>query len=315
MAILASRATTVLKENVQNSQCSSSSSSSSKDILTLREIVGDFGLALFSPLDAAFLPPREFPPNPLDEESPITETSTCSQVEERKSSHDELYIFNHELFPVQLAPEEESQLENAPRILTESMFHQIVNDAIPTSLRMYQWKRVFTITRDGDAFITMLEKCETYKNTLIALKTTSGHILGGFASEPWKDQDGYDKRHSYFGTGVCFLFSDFPKSSKSDQELSIYSWTGMNDYCQICEVDKQFIAMGGGEDDFGLVIEDSFLRGSTGHCATFGNAPLIPGMDGSFEIEEFEVWGMVPLFPTAVKSLSKKYSGRSMLRH
>jgi hypothetical protein len=157
----------------------------------------------------------------------------------------------------------------------------------------------------------MLEKCAPFKHTLLVLKTTKGNVLGGFASEPWKARDGFD-RHSYFGTGTCFLFSDFPKTSPN-KELSFYKWSGVNDYCQICDPDTGKIAMGGGEGDFGLIVTASFLRGSSGHCATFNNPPLIPGIDGTFDILEFEVYGLLPLIPTVSKTFVHKYSQRSLL--
>ena len=230
------------------------------------------------------------------------------------------YIFKHEIYPVQIEPEDEVTLDYAPRLLSESMFHELVNDAIPRNLRMYKWKRIFTIARDGDAFITMIEKCSMYKHTLVVIKTTKGHTIGGFASEPWKNQDGFDKRHSYFGTGVCFLFTDHipdNDNANKNKQVMTYKWSGMNDYCQICDVDRRKIAMGGGEGDFGLIVEDSFLRGSSGHCATFNNPPLIPGIDGTFDILGFEVYGLLPLIPTVTNARSishaSRYSTRSLL--
>lgn len=59
------------------------------------------------------------------------------------------------------------------------------------------------------------------------------------------------------------------------------------------------IAMGGGNSEFGLILEGGFLRGSSGFCSTFGNPSLIPGIDGSFDILEFEVYGLQPLLPAA----------------
>ena len=55
-----------------------------------------------------------------------------------------------------------------------------------------------------------------------------------------------------------------------------------------------FLALGGGLGDFGLIVHDGFLQGSSGPCSTFGNPALIPGMDGSFDILDFELYGMVP---------------------
>jgi len=232
-----------------------------------------------------------------------------------KKEEDDHFIFNHEVFPVHLVDEPEEDLRLSPRILNEAMFHQIVNEAIPRSLRIYKWERIFSISRDGDAFITMLEKCSDYKNTLMVIRTTKGHILGGFASEEWRGQESRQERKTYFGTGTCFLFSNSPESPTGNPEsqLNLYPWTGSNDYCQICDADRQYIAMGGGDGHFGLVVKEGFLYGTTGRCATFNNPQLIPGIDGTFDVQDFEVWGMVPLFPSVMKPMKKKYSDVSLL--
>jgi hypothetical protein len=351
--ILTLRAVYVLNESINTSEIEQGESS-----LSLREVVGDVGLALFSPLDEGLLLsqkllvdellrkdacPSETSPKEVsfhasrppffelgvsDELLPSKGSkgtlvsqpslrklseSSCSSDADGEDEHSE-YIFDHEIYPVQIeAPKDPMELSFAPRILDNKTFQQIVDEALPSNLRMYKWKRIFSIAKDGDLLFTMLERCSSFKNTLVVLKTTKGNILGGFASEKWKARDGYDKR-SYFGTGVCFLFSDYPKNPNPRKELSFYRWSGVNDYCQICDPDSGKIAMGGGEGDFGLIIEDSFLRGSSGHCATFNNPPLVPGIDESFDILEFEVYGLLPLIPTVSKGIETKYSERSLLR-
>lgn len=288
------------------------------DKLSLREVVGDYGLALFSPFDEEAL--FSTSKRSLEEDREVPEMQRDSGLIEDSDSHetqhfdDVDYFFNQEVIPVQIAPEDNPEdLMSSPGILTESMFQQISDEALPRNLRMYEWKRVFCISRDGDAFFTMLEMCNTFKHTLIVIKTKTGNVLGGFASETWKDQDGYDYRNSFYGTGICFLFSDFPSNSDPDKKLSFYPWTGVNDYCQICDVDRGKIAMGGGEGDFGLIIDDAFQRGSTGRCSTFNNPTLVPSIGGSFDIVEFEVYGLLPLLPTSVRSLSSRYSIRSLV--
>jgi hypothetical protein len=313
-ALLNLRAAQALKDQVYEQECRQDS-----DKLSLREVVGDYGLALFSPLDEKAL--WSTSKRSLEEDREVlSETLSNSALIEDSDSHetphfdDDDYFFNHEVIPVQIAPEDNPEdLISSPRIMTESMFQQISDEALPHNLRMYEWERVFCISRDGDAFFTMLEMCNTFKHTLIVIKTTTGNILGGFASETWKDQDGYDYRNSFYGTGICFLFSDFPSNSDPDKKLSFYPWTGVNNYCQICDVDRGKIAMGGGEGDFGLIIDDAFQRGSTGRCSTFNNPTLVPSIGGSFDILEFEVYGLLPLLPALSKSSSSRYSNRSLV--
>jgi hypothetical protein len=299
---------------------------------SLRELVGDFGVALFDPLIeeticAAQHHPLSVDINSIDEPPPIQtmrdESEASSEYydeEDEKDDDDDEndYFFHHEVIPVQIEPEEDSCLKFAPRLLSKSQFQELVNEGIPRNLQMYKWKRIFAIGRDGDTFVRFIERCQSYKHTLMVVKTTKGNVLGGFASEPWRNKDGFD-RCRYFGTGACFLFSDSSSRTNSQtqwhlRKVTTFKWTGFNDYCQICDVDRRTIAMGGGEGDFGLIIEDNFLRGSTGYCATFANPPLIPGLDGSFDILGFEVYGMLPLMPTVTKSTGPKYTSYSLVK-
>jgi hypothetical protein len=220
-----------------------------------------------------------------DDDDKHSETSKASLQESSTSeslvsTEPKEFVFDHEAFPVQReTPEDPTVLIEAPPILDIESLQEIVDRALPRSLRIYKWKRIFSIAMDGDLLLTMLDKCSTYKHTLLVFRTTYGHVLGGFASEKWQAQDGYTKRRSYFGTGTCFLFSSHPIDPDPSHGFTFYKWSGVNDYCQICDTDSGKIAMGGGEGDFGLVIEDGFFRGTSGHCATFKNPPLIPGID------------------------------------
>jgi hypothetical protein len=312
-ALLNLRAAQALKDQVYEPECRQES-----DKLSLREVVGDYGLTLFSPLDKKALSSTSKRSLEEDRKASEAQSDEFGLIEDSDSSEtphfDDDDYFNHEVIPVQIAPEDNPEdLILSPRIMAESMFQQISDEALPRNLRMYEWERAFCISRDGDAFFTMLEMCNTFKHTLIVIKTTTGNILGGFASETWKDQDGFNYRNSFYGTGICFLFSDFPRNSDPDKKLSFYPWTGVNNYCQICDVDRGKIAMGGGEGDFGLIIDDAFQRGSTGRCSTFNNPALVPSIGGSFDILEFEVYGLLPLLPTLSKRHSSKYSIRSLV--
>jgi hypothetical protein len=75
------------------------------------------------------------------------------------------------------------------------------------------------------------------------------------------------------------------------------------------------IAMGGGNSEFGLMLDDNFMRGSSGQSSTFNNPRLIPGNEESFDIVEFEVYGLMPLIPTVSEKpcLKSKYSQVSLI--
>jgi hypothetical protein len=261
---------------------------------------------------------------------------TASGSERAEDEDDEKEDKPQTAYPVELQWEDSSDLLSCPRILTSSMMQQIHDEGLPESLQLNKWERCFAIGRDGDCFLTLLDYCAPYTQSLVCIRTTRGHVLGGFVSHPWRQQEGYGKRQSYYGSsgGLSFLFCSHPGRAAAaangsssipapdmTKELQIYKWTGSNDYCQICNVDEAQLAMGG-HGDFGLIVEDNFWHGQTGHCSTFNNPLLIPNDDdndnggaGFFEVEAFEIYGLVPYIqsfaavpsPSAVSSDNNKH--------
>lgn len=302
-------------------------------------MVGEVGIALFDPLDlkhlsceipcdirqdaaTAPLPPPTLTasisePN-LSHSSPIvtikgaTSPASLTCATEQVCMH---FSVEEEHYPVEIETESASSLRTCPRLLTDSMIQQL-HDSLPDALQMNKWERCFAIGRDGDSFLTFTQFCAPYQYTLIAIKTVSGHLLGGFATESW---GGKRKKHSYYGTGQSFVFCDHPAvlpgydaDLDPTKELSLYSWSGDNNYCQICNSGEQKLAMGG-VGDFGLIVQENFNRGQTGRCRTYNNPPLTPDPAGLFEIESLEVYGMVPLYqlmgPSGGSLLITNFSG------
>ena len=83
----------------------------------------------------------------------------------------------------------------------------------------------------------------------------------------------------YFGTGETFLFSIHP-------EVAVYRWTRRNAHYVLGGHNS--LAFGGG-GAFGLHLDSSFERGSSGRCDTFDNAAL--GSSDAFRVVKVEVWG------------------------
>eukprot|EP00588_Corethron_pennatum_P008226 CAMPEP_0194282206 /NCGR_PEP_ID=MMETSP0169-20130528/22632_1 /TAXON_ID=218684 /ORGANISM="Corethron pennatum, Strain L29A3" /LENGTH=187 /DNA_ID=CAMNT_0039027459 /DNA_START=67 /DNA_END=627 /DNA_ORIENTATION=- len=81
---------------------------------------------------------------------------------------------------VAVEEEDEEALEFAPRILTLAMMKLLSTNALPLFVRWGRWTRIYSLTRDGDNFATMLIRCKAHKNTLLAVKTSTGAIFGGF---------------------------------------------------------------------------------------------------------------------------------------
>ncbi|KAE8448243.1 hypothetical protein EG329_009674 [Mollisiaceae sp. DMI_Dod_QoI] len=63
-----------------------------------------------------------------------------------------------------------------------------------------------------------------------------------------------------------------------------FPYSGVNDYMMLCETG--FLSLGGGDGHYGLWLDDSFERGISSHCLTFGNEPL------SEEGEKFDILGV-----------------------
>jgi hypothetical protein len=224
-------------------------------------------------------------------------------------------------YPIDMVPELQSVLASCPRLLTPSMLEQLM-DHLPPTVQTMTWRRLFSLGRDGDSFLIMLDRCHTYSNTVIVMETTDGHVLGGYASAPWDKQIGTVR--SFYGSGQSFLFTTHPdgtddlQATEGDDKIYVYPWTGNNDYCQICDVDEGQLAMGGG-GSFGLIVQDNFSRGSTGRCSTFGNPALIPSytnVGGTFDVLDFEIYGFSSMVEAFAPRTSKETQSKpsSLLR-
>ena len=126
---------------------------------------------------------------------------------------------------------------------------QQIHQQLPDALQMNRWDRCFTIGLQGDSFLSLLDAAASYTYSVVVIRTTKGHILGGFASRPWKARE-QDKR-SYYGTGQSFLFCTHPdveeptEQKKDASILKFYKWTGTNDYCQVRLGGRRFLSSAG----------------------------------------------------------------------
>lgn len=189
-----------------------------------------------------------------------------------------LHSFGISRDEVVLEHETDSVVESAPQIIHKHVMQQI-NEALPSIHRTKKWKRVYSIARDGDNFSTMLDRVGDYNGTLFVIETTKGEILGGFAATPWAAGS-----RVFFGSGQSFLF----RVDREDHDtVEIFQWTGRNAFCQLCDVEKSYLGMGGG-GNFAFALEDGFTRGSTGPSATFGNPSL--ASNSPFDVFSFEVY-------------------------
>ncbi|KAK1741329.1 TLD domain-containing protein [Skeletonema marinoi] len=187
----------------------------------------------------------------------------------------------------------------APFILLQPQMKALLESGgLPQSLNYCKWKRLYSLSRDGDSFETFLRMVEGHNRTVLVVKTTAGRLFGGYADTRWEARHKNRQADGFYGSAQACLFR-FPRcgettttsSKEDDNEVVIYKWTGANRYIQLCDAYKRAVAFGGGGDDgdFGLCIEDDFRRGTTGHCSTFENEALCE--EGYFDVVDLEVWG------------------------
>jgi hypothetical protein len=190
-----------------------------------------------------------------------------------------------------------------PFLLDHSQMHDIARYVLPKGIAFCQWKRLYSLTRDGDSFFQCLRLCGSEPKTLLVLKTTRGAVFGGYADSEWEVQS--HQNGSFHGSAQACLFSfaippdmltdNSNRQPKSTTNVRVFPWTGANRYIQYTDKSEnhRMLAFGGGgqEGAFGLCVEQDFQLGSTGPCDTFGNIPLCD--QENFNILDLEIWGFL----------------------
>ena len=179
-------------------------------------------------------------------------------------------------------PEAKLQKDDSdtPYLLTQAQRQSLASDALPTAVADRRWKRLYSSERDGDSFEAFLAKVKGESPTVLVVKTTKDHLVGGYADHAW------ERQKDYYGSGQACLFK------MEGEKAKVYKWTGANRLVQHIDGTKSRIIMGGGSSGgFGLCVEENFSRGSTSRCETFENEPLCP--DHMFEVLSCEVYGFV----------------------
>mmetsp|Transcript_53192 Transcript_53192/g.64102 ORF Transcript_53192/g.64102 Transcript_53192/m.64102 type:complete len:326 (-) Transcript_53192:32-1009(-) len=181
-------------------------------------------------------------------------------------------------------------------ILSEALKRSITEKGLPMMLHFHEWKLLYSLSRDGDCFNTMLSQVSDHQRTLLLVETTDGSKMGGFVESPWEESFNFftkstriSKKGEFYGCGRAFLFT--VTSAFGTEEVIVYNWTQANPFIQLCDANKGRIAMGGGglHGDFGFCVEDNFSQGSTCKCNTYDNDPL--AKEEFFKVANFEVYG------------------------
>jgi len=211
-----------------------------------------------------------------------------------KLQPDESYLV-HEgesvLPPISIIKEKESNF-----LIDTTQMNIIREKILPPSMQLRPWKRIYSLARDGDSFISFQRmvgewnsKNNSQHSTLLVIKTTHGKVFGGYADVPFVQTV---KHPSGSAAGTCLF-----KVLESD--VAVYGKNNGGNKRVVLDPTRRMIAFGGGacsagdeDDGFGLCLSDGFVRGTIARCEAFGNEPLVD--DGEvFEVTDVEVWGFV----------------------
>ena len=209
----------------------------------------------------------------------------------------------------------------AGRLLGKTLAEEI-RLLVPPRLQLEErWELVYSLEGDGVSLGTLYQKCEALggargrEGFVLVVKDSEGGLFGAYLTEA-----PHPSPH-YYGTGECFLWRasilsasnlshlppppsestpDQPRSTTLSPNLSenqppgvttperirfkAFPYSGVNDYMMLC--DATFLSVGGGDGKYGLWLDDTFERGISSPCLTFGNEGL------SDEGEKFGILGV-----------------------
>jgi len=141
---------------------------------------------------------------------------------------------------------------------------------LPESLRMQNFKLAYSLLNDGSDMSSFYHKARSHKNTVLLIQTTNGAEFGCFSATAWHEES------SYYGTGVSLMFR-FKSESADDVDVKVYTWTGRNNLFQYGTAAR--IAVGGGGEGFGIVLEKDFGACASYPCETYGNTTSLTSLD------------------------------------
>jgi len=165
--------------------------------------------------------------------------------------------------------------DNTLPVLTEYLA-EIIRSRLPNLLQeANKWNLMYSMDQHGARLSTLYRMIENQGPCVIILKNSKHEVFGAFVSEPFKlDHKGF------FGTPECFLW-------KADKyQFKIFNATNLNQYFMLA--DPTFIAMGGGNGNFGFYLDEDIHYGYSSFCDTYENETLTENKE--FEIYGCEVW-------------------------
>jgi len=167
--------------------------------------------------------------------------------------------------------------EDTAPVLTEYLA-EIVRSRIPNLLQeATTWNLLYSMDQHGARLSTLYRLINDQGPCIIALKNSENEIFGAFTSEPFDPLN-----HGFFGTPECFLWK------LNDYQFKKYPATHCNQYFMLA--DPTFIAMGGGNGNFGFFLDEDIQFGYSSNCETYNNEILTE--ENEFECYGCEIWGL-----------------------
>ena len=171
-------------------------------------------------------------------------------------------------------PEYIPKLIEDSNILTNEHFLQIL-DYIPPSLKLRNWKLVYSNAKHGTSLNTLYFKCDDIGPNIVVVQDFKGWIFGAYCSDSWS------RGKHFYGKGEAFLFT-----FKNGRQITPYLWTGKNYDFQYA--DSEGLVVGAG-DKYGLFVKGDLLSGSSYECDTFDNEVL--SYTNDYDLRFIEIWG------------------------
>ncbi len=202
------------------------------------------------------------------------------------------------------------EVPESDRVLTPPMIESIRRNLPPVIAEDHFWLK-YSMAKNGTSLVSLYNSVRQSTQTLLAIETTDGHVFGGFASSPWRENK------DFYGSCEAFLWRlkssrfthcySLEEQASLESNIQIFDWSQKNRNIQMSN--RSRIAMGGGipdepedEEDatswgLGIALDSDLLQGTTNPCITFRSPPLISdssSRDNIFEISNMEVWAFTP---------------------
>lgn len=200
--------------------------------------------------------------------------------------------------PVALIAEEDSTTKF---LLSTLQINALREAVLPPGLHHRPWKRIYSLSRDGDSFVGFQKIMENWNqkpggaSTILLVKTAAGELIGGFADIPIVPLASTPVGSA---AGSCLFALPSQKDGEGDT-VEVWGKHFSSAKKIVLNASRRILAFGGGDSDggvdegFGLCLEDGFTRGTTARCSSFRNEPLVSDQEGVFKVLDVEVWGFV----------------------